>query len=567
LPTPENGGLVPPELGKQFFSLMREYNAMFDSISSKAMQNPIIENMMTVIGGVKALQTTMMPRHHITNLIGDMTTAMIRGARNPLHWGTAARLSTKFALRRADATYFIPSRIKNNGPETMDKLFREVTRSFGAEGRALYGVENGQNVTGIVLYRNGKPTRVNLSDDDITNLFEDWGIIEESIYQQDTQGLVDALDNHGLNGSDMKVGKKIAEGLRTVVRKGTKLPGDFAAGYGNIPRIAHAMKLLHSRGWTSIDEAMDAISTEIALFHPTAKSLATAERQWGRFATTYYTWIRMAHVGMLRMLAENTRTVANINRVMYEWNREQMGEENRPINAGVGYGGDLNKMPSYLTSTAGVSRVTGETLQGFLEGTGLNKLTGNVPESTMTNEYSLIFPLMYNDVFNFSKIDVDPYRDTEGEIINGVIGTAGNGMNPGLGNVLGKNISLIGEPLVTLLYGIDPATGQKVDIKNGGDFLNQFIGSNIPQVKMFGTLADQSIPEDEKFAVRFKALIGLGLAQPQNDKNAKNAENQFNKRTADFLDSILKQEGIPPKGSMLYERLTKVVQNKAEEEK
>jgi hypothetical protein len=140
-------------------------------------------------------------------------------------------------------------------------------------------------------------------------------------------------------------------------------------------------------------------------------------------------------------------------------------------------------------------------------------------------------------------------------------------MNPGLGNVLGKNISLIGEPLVTLLYGIDPATGQKVDIKNGGDFLNQFIGSNIPQVKMFGTLADQSIPEDEKFAVRFKALVGLGLAQPQNGKNAKNAENQFNKRTADFIDRILNQEGIPPKGSMLYERLTKVVQNKAEEEK
>lgn len=567
LPTPENGGLVPPELGKQFFSLNKEYNEMFDSLSSDIMQYTTIENIMTAIGALKATQTILMPRHHITNFVGDFTTAMIRGTRNPAHWGSAARLATKFALRRADATYFIPSRIKNNGPETLDKLFREVTRSFGAEGRALHGVENGQNVTGIVLYRNGKPTRVNLSDDDITNLFEDWGIIEESVYQQDAQGLVDALDNYGLGGNDMKIGKKIAEGLRTVVRKGTKLPGDFAAGYGNIPRIAHAMKLMHERSWSSIDEAMDVISNEIALFHPTAKSLATAERQWGRFATTYYTWIRMAHVGMLRMLAENTRTVANINRIMYEWNREQMGEENRPINVGVAYGGDLNKMPSYLTSTAGVSRVTGNTLQDILQGTGLSNLTGNVPESTMSNEYQLIFPLMYNDVFNFSKIDVDPYRDLEGEIVGGITDTGGNGMNPGLGSILGKNISLIGEPLVTLAYGIDPATGKDVKLNGFGDFFNQFLGNNIPQIKLFQTLADPNISEDEKFAVRFKALIGLGLQQPQNPKNAQNAQNQFNKRTADFLDSILKQEGIPPKGSMLYERLTKVAQDKAKEEK
>lgn len=567
LPTPENGGLVPPELGKQFFSLMREYNEMFESATSRVMQTSAFETMMTVVGGVKALQTIMMPRHHVTNLIGDMSTAMIRGVRNPQHWGAAARLSTKFALRRAGAEYFVPSRLKANGGETMERLFSELTRSFGAEGRALQGVENGQNVTGIVLYKGGKPTRVNLSDDDITNLFEDWGIIEESIYQQDTQGLVDYLDNTGLMGGDATLGKKISQGLRTVVRKGTKLPGDFAAGYGNIPRTAHALKLLHSRSWSSIDEAMDAISSEIALFHPTAKSLAASERQWGRFVTTYYTWMRMAHVGMFRMIAENTRTVAGIQKVMYEFNRETLGEDNRPINAGVSYGGDLNKLPAYVTSTAGASRVSGENLQGFLETTGLSNLTGNVPELNRMTNFQLIFPLMYNDVFNFSKIDVDPYRDLEGEIVGGITDQAGNGMNPGLGGVIGKNISLIGEPIVTLLYGKDPATGKDVELNSFGDFMNQFVGSNIPQVKLLQTLSDPNIPEDEKFAVRFKALIGLGFINPNTESNKKNAVNQFNTRTTNFLDSILKQEGIPDKDSLLYQRLTKVVQNKAEEEK
>ncbi len=567
LPTPENGGLVPPELGKQFFSLMREYNALFESATSKAMQTWGFETMMTVIGGTKALQTIMMPRHHITNLIGDMSTAMIRGVRNPQHWAAAARLSTKFALRRAGAEYFVPSRLKVNGAETMERLFGELTRSFGAEGRALQGVENGQNVTGIVIYKGGKPTRVNLSDDDITNLFEDWGIIEESIYQQDTQGLVDYLDNTGLMGGDATLGKKISQGLRTVVRKGTKLPGDFAAGYGNIPRTAHALKLLHSRSWSSIEEAMSFISNEIALFHPTAKSLAASERQWGRFVTTYYTWMRMAHVGMFRMIAENTRTVAAIQKVMFEFNREQLGEDNRPINAGVSYGGDLNKLPAYVTSTAGASRVSGENLQGFLETTGLSRLTGDVPEQNRMTNFQLIFPLMYNDVFNFSKIDVDPYRDLEGEIIGGITDQSGNGMNPGLAGVIGKNISLIGEPIVTLLYGKDPATGKDVQLNNTGDFFNQFIGSNIPQYKLLQTLNDPNIPEDQKFMARFRALIGLGFADPNTESNKRNAENQANVRTKNFLDSILKQEGLPDKDSWLYQRLTKVVQNKAEEGK
>jgi hypothetical protein len=567
LPTPENGGLVPPELGKNFFSLMRQYNAMFESATSKAMQDSRFETMMTVVGGVKAMQTIMMPRHHITNLIGDISTALVRGVSNPLHWGTAARLSTKFALRRAGAEYFIPTRLRANGAETMERLFSELTRSFGAEGRALQGVENGQNVTGIVLYKGGKPTRVNLSDDDITNLFEDWGVIEESIYQQDTQGLVDYLDNTGLMGSDATLGKKISQGLRTVVRKGTKLPGDFAAGYGNIPRTAHALKLLHSRSWSSIEEAMSFISNEIALFHPTAKSLAASERQWGRFVTTYYTWMRMAHVGMFRMIAENTRTVAAIQKVMFEFNRDQLGEDNRPINAGVSYGGDVNKLPAYVTSTAGATRVSGENLQGFLETTGLNRLTGNVPEQNMMTNFQLVFPLMYNDVFNFSKIDFDPYRDLEGEIVGGIADQPDNGMNGGLGSVLGKNISLIGEPIVTLLYGKDPATGKDVKINGFGDFVNQFVGSNIPQFKLLQTLNDPNIPEDEKFAVRFKALIGLGFTNPNTDSNKKNAVNQFNTRTKDFLDSILKQEGLPDKDSLLYQRLTKVVQDKAEEGK
>ncbi len=572
LPSPENGGLFPPELAKQFFSLMREYNAMFNSVTSRAMQSTFFENMFTTIGAFKATQTILLPRHHVTNLLGDMSTAMIRGAVNPRHYGIAARLSTKFALRRAGAEYFVPSRAARD-PEMMDRLFDEMFRAFQGEGRALEGVENGRKVTGIVLYEKGKPVRKNLSDDDITNLFEDYGIIEESIFQQDTQGLVDYLDNTGMGGVDQTVGQKIAKKFREAVRITTKAPGDFAAGYGNIPRIAHALKIIQGKTWNSLEEALSTAANEIALFHPTAKSLAAGERQWGRFVTTYYTWMRMAQMGMLRMIAENSREVLAIQKLMYEWNREQMGEDNRPINIGVGYGGDLNKMPAYLTSTAGVTRITGQNLQSVLQSTGLTALTGDVPQSLLDNELQLIFPIMVNDALNYSKMDFDPYRDLEGEFFSSVMGGSGNGMNPGLLPVLGKNVSLIGDPLIKVFLGYDPATGKKVEINNLGDFTREFLTSNVGFLKPVESFTGTQIvspeapatPEEaaeQQFLGKFRALIGLGLMNPQNDANKQNAVNQLNARTKDLIDSIIKQEGIPPEGSLLNQRLTKVAEDR-----
>lgn len=571
LPSPENGGLFPPELAKQFFSMNREYNAMFDSVTSQTLQGAAFENMLTTIGTFKASQTILVPRHHVTNFLGDMSTAMMRGVVNPRHHGIAARLATNFATRRVGASYFIERRAANANSDVMERLFQDMFRAFGSEGRVLEGVENGRKVTGIVIYEKGKPVRKNLSDDDITNLFEDYGIIEESIYQEDIQGLVDSLDNTGMGGVDTTLGQKIAKKFREGVRVATKAPGDLAAGYGNIPRIAHALKIMHGRSWGSIDEAMAAIADEIALFHPTAKSLASGERQWGRFATTYYTWMRMAQVGMIRMIAENTREVIAVQKLMYEWNREQLGEDNRPINIGTGYGGDPNAMPSYLSSTAGVSRITGANLQTLLESTGLNTLTGDVPASLEGKELQLIFPLMYNDALNYWKADVDPYRDLESELFSGMIGPAGDGMNPGLIPILGKNISLIGDPLIKLLYGIDPATGKKVEINNLGDFGREFLSSNVGFLKPLEAatgvtltpqgFAPSELTEEEKFLGKFRGLIGLGLMDPQTDANKQNALNQFNTRTKKNIDSIIKQQGVPKEGTALRQRLEKVAED------
>jgi hypothetical protein len=564
MPAPENGGLFPPQLAKQFFSLMREYNQMFNSVSAERLRKPFFENMFTVIGGFKAFQTILMPRHHVTNMLGDMSTAMLRGAVAPGHWGSAARLSTKLAMRRAGINYFVAQQVRNN-PDNMEKLFRDMYRVFEGEGRVLEGVEAGRKTTGVVLYEGGKPVRKNLSDDDVTDLFEDWGIFEESIYQEDIQGLVDYVETNGIGGGKAENSKRMAARAREALRIVTKAPGDLTAGYGNISRGAHALKLLQERSWPSLEIAMDTISKEIALFHPTAKSLTSFERQWGRFATTYYTWMRMAHSAVLKMMGENTREIVAVQKVIQEWNREQLGEENRPINIGTSYGGDPNQMPAYYTSTSGVQRISGENLQSLLSPLGID-----VPAGLEGKDLQFMFPLMYNDVFNYSKIDFDPYRSLEQEVVTGLFGRAESGMNPGLGGVLGKNISLIGEPAIGLLYDIDPATGKNLNLNTVGDVANFLIGANVPQVKLLNTLQlDPEASAEDKFLAGFRALVGLGLLDPQSEATKKNAQNQFNKRTADNIDSIIRQQGVPKEGTVLRQRLEKVAENilKEQEEK
>ena len=562
LPEPKNGGLFPRELAKQFFSMEREIYSLLDSKVAETLRNETAQNLFTFVGALKSSQTVLIPRHFWTNFLGDSSTAWIRGVRNPKMWGSAARLAGKFAWRRADATYFTARRIQQN-PEVLERLFEEVARrgqSVSKAGRFLEGTDQlGGKTTGIVVYRDGKPTRINLSDEDLINLFEDWGIIEESIYQQDIVGLVDNLDRDGLPGGRLETGKRLSAYGREALRRTTKVPGDLVANSGNIPRIAHALELLNRRAWKSIDQAMDAVSSEIAIFHPTAKSLTAAERQFGRFATTYYTWMRMAQVGMLKMVAENIRTITAIQKTLYEWNREQMGDDNRPINVGTGYGGDPNLAPSYLSSTSGVGRINGRNLQAILAPLGIA-----VPEGLLDKELQFIFPLMYNDAANYWKADFDPYRDVEGEIISGLVGGSGNGMNPGVLGVLGKNISLIGEPIVGMLYNRDPATGKRLDFKTFGDVLEYTLAKNTgfgAPIKALGL--DPNATEEERFIAALSSLVGMQIQNPQTEANVQNAKNQANARTKEFAEQILRQDA-PARNTWLRERVVSILEKEKE---
>lgn len=561
LPTPEDGGLFPPEIAKEFFSMAREWNQLFgDTLGAKMLRTKGVPALLTAVGTLKGLQTIVHPRHWSLNFIGDSLNAMIRGTVSPIHWGTAARLTGKSMTRKMSLSYGQRTQAKFN-PEFLDRQVRETMRALNGQGRALEGTdETGRKVIGFMVYENGKPVRKNINDDDLINLFEDYGIIEESIYAEDIQGLVDYVEAdttlRAEGGPRAKIAKKLKNSAspRNLIRKGFKLPGDITANSANIPRTAHALKLLQEKTYKSIDQAMAEIAQEIALFHPTAKSLAASERQYGRFITTYYTWMRMAMVGTMRILLENHREILIAQKTIDTWNRTQFKDDEAPINIGQAYGGDPNLTPSYLRIRSGTVRVGGETLQQA----GLD-----VPAGSQDSIFAFNLPIMFFDALNYLMIDFDPYNTPEQEFFDFFMGNPGNGANPGLFQVMGKNISLIGEPAYKMLFGRDPSTGKKIEINSGADFVNEYILSNFSFKNLgsgfFGT--DPEASDEERFIQRLKFFPGLGFFDPNTEANKQNARNEINTRTREKIDEIIKQGGVPEKGTWLRQRLEDVAKN------
>ena len=567
LPSAEQGGMVPPELGKQYFSMMREYNQLYNSRSAELMRSKGITGIFTTIGRFKATQTILMLPHHFTNFIGDSIIAMTRNVTNPADWGDGARLASKLAMRRAQNTYtksqFGEARKNALGdPERIEKLFREFMRHWGEDGqKTLKGVtQPGEGNVSIAVLENGKPVRRVLSDDDISDLFERYGIFEESIYQEDIQGLVDEIQRaRGGYATNRTFLPKIADKADRGFRKLVQIPGDFTAGYANIIRGAHALKLIRGRSWGSLDEAMQFAAREIALFHPTAKSLAATERQWGRFATTYYTWIRQAHMMTLRMLGENMRNVYNTQKVIFGWNREQLGEQNNPMNIGFGsVGGDPNMMPGYVTSAIGAIRLGPK----FFETLGVD-----LPDDLKGKTLTANLPVSVNDVFNFWKLDIDPYNNPEENFYQNLLGTGGNGENPGVLPTIGKNISLLGEVGYKALYGRDPRSGKPIEINNTLDFLTEFAGAEIGAARILKAF-DPEATEGQRALAGFRSVVGLGLRDEQSEANKRNAQNQFYERTRNFAEQIGQDmiDGTIPQNSVVADRIMKILEEAKENE-
>jgi hypothetical protein len=400
IPSPENGGLFHPAIADQLGSVFREYNNMYDGKTLPS----FIQKAMRVMGVIKFTQTTLMPRHHVTNIFGDASTAMIAGTRNPQDWMDGFRIANQFTATNFAADW------GKFGKDFEAKAYR-MAGAMADNADATRNIKTEGDIS-LTFYRDGKPTSTNISIEKLSKDMADRGIIVPGFVQADIQGFAGELMLEGSTniqkGAFKQAFAKLGRGGRNVM-KGFS---DFTAAYSNGIRAAHAMKIARSRAWSSYEEMMNAILKDINLYHPTVQSLASTEKRWGRLIFTYYTWIRVAHSAMIDMAVNHTASMLAVPKLMYNYSVMQGF---RPESAAVPFESQ-NVLPDYTAYS-----VYGPNAMG--------------PQGPRVYRP----PFLPLDVLDFWKIYFDPSKSA-GENITQMAGQAAE--------MFGSNFNILGKPIL-----------------------------------------------------------------------------------------------------------------------
>jgi hypothetical protein len=311
-----------------------------------------------------------------------------------------------------------------------------------------------------------------------------------------------------------KFGQKIGARVAQATQVAGKVGGDFASVYSNAIRAAHAHKIIKSRTWRSVDEALDFVADELAVFHPTNKSLGSFERRNAAVISTFYTWIRMAHVMVFRMLLENNREIYAINNALYYMNSIN-GEQ--PQSRGTAFA-DPEKVADWFRFRSGQLIVPGASDEGAL---------------------GIRTPFAFYEVFNLWQFQFDAAKNLN-ENITGMV-------DQGLG-VVAKSGPVVGQLAAKFALGVDPSTGRAVDFNTAGDVVSEFVnllpaitgpakgyfGVDLPQE--VGNIVDtilgappkrteqKEITPDQAAISRLNNLLGVSAFQPESRASRKRAK-------------------------------------------
>lgn len=424
LPSPTGGGLYPPHIAEQFMSLQREYNRIFNEKIGNAKVQSFVRNAMELQGFLKATQTIFRVGHHITNMVGDSSTAWISGTRDPRDWMRALSLAKRFASDDIKGKW---------GANKLDQKFKDLYQTTGSYENKVTRNAGKSEAHVTVAHRNsaGKLVATNVSMDDLYPMLRERNLIMGNIYAEDLQGLYDSVlaeASDAIGASATVAQQKLAK-IREAMHKLEEPAGSFSSWYSNIPRIATTIRVLESRSWKNIDEALDAAIQEVNRFHPTIQSLSATERKFIRPAFTYYTWLRGAHYAFIDMAIHHSSAVTAFNKAQYNVANQQGYQPQSFANL---WAPNAN-VPSYVSySTYGPSD-------------GINGEPMVFKRSILTN-----------DVMDQWKFRYDPVYGLDKNIMNNI-------------DVLGQtalgSVSIIAKPGITTLTGIDPQTGRpsKVD--------------------------------------------------------------------------------------------------------
>lgn len=421
LPKPQNGGLFHPDIARQFASVNGEINKLYNSKRMPEYVNTVME----LMSAIKATQTIFAPRHHVTNFVGDTSTAIIGGARDVRQWAKAYDMSLRWALDRARVDYDQFAKATGESRTSLS-LARAVRHMQGKPNKLM--LQEGDSLTASATI-NGKQFK--FDDAELMQELERWGIIVGNQIISDQRSLYESVA--AMAGSETRgemlraITAKFRKGADTIERPFA----DLAAAYGNGPRIASALHIMQSRSWKNKEEMFAAMTDHVMRYHPTIYSLAATERRYARLIFSYYTWIRGAHNALLDMALNHTAAMTVYSKAQYQ---AGVQSGNEPMSIGAPWQ-NKTSTPGYLNYST-----YGPTSMG--------------PNGPMLFKPAIL-PL---DVLDTWMVQFDPALPFDANVANAIKGI-GQG-------VIGKNINFLAQPGLELLTKTDPATGKPSQIKD-----------------------------------------------------------------------------------------------------
>lgn len=511
LPSPKDGGLFPPEIGSQIGAVVRHWNELVTKP-----RNEIVRLVSQWTGLAKVFMTVNRLGYHALNLASDLSTAVIRGT-SPVDIITGIRLASKYITRTLPAEYGgLTDMVAQwtGKADAFERQVRLVTKSWGADADAITKAEaTGFETSMRVVGKNGEVKRLKLDSDKLVEGYVRRGIFEKNVFINAIQGQDDALILDGRNLEGAKFGQKVGARISQATQIAGKVGGDFASVYSNAIRAAHANKILQSRVWRSMDEALDYIADELAIFHPTNKSLGSFERRNAAVISSFYTWIRMAHVMMFKMILENNRELYAINNALYYLNSLN-GEQ--PQSRGVSFA-DPEGVADWFRYRSGQVIIPGATEEGAL---------------------GIRTPFALYEVANTWQFRFDASKPLGENIVS--LGDQGLG-------IVARSGPIVGQLAAKFALNVDPSTGRSVQYETPGDVVKQFVnllpaltgpsrgffGVDLPQEvanvvdTILGstpkTSEQKPITPDQALIARLNNLLGVSAFQPESEASRKRA--------------------------------------------
>jgi hypothetical protein len=521
LPSPKDGALFPPEIAGQVGAVVRHWNEMVTKP-----RNEFVKQVSQWTGLAKVFMTVNRLGYHTLNLVSDLSTAVIRGT-SPADMILGTRLASRYIARTLPAEYggltdFVA---KRTGMATaLEQQLRLVTKSWGADADAIAKADaEGFAPTIRLVGAGGNVKRTKLDPDELVEGMTRRGIFEKNVFVNAIQGLDDSLILDARDLEKAKFGQKVGARVARATQIAGKVGGDFASVYSNAIRAAHANKIIQSRSWRSLDEALDFVADELAIFHPTNKSLGSFERRNSAVISSFYTWLRMAHVMAFKMAMENSRELYAINNALYYLNSLN-GEQ--PQSRGTSFA-NPEGVADWFRYRSGQVILPGMTEEGALG---------------IRTPFAL-YEVVNNWQFNY---------DTAKSLNENVAGSAQQ-----LGKTLARMTPIAFQTGFKVATGRDIATGQTVARETVGDYaailaglfpaatgpargftqtdLPVEIGKTIDKILGAPAKPDttEEITPDQALIARLNNLLGVAAFQPESEaskKRAKQLETERKKR-------------------------------------